>query len=81
MIKRTLVRVLRVVADALEPQPALLPKRHGLVIEDAPPGTPAPEPFQHVEPGDETDGVNQVLARIYLQRALRRFSPQPTFHA
>ena len=80
MTKSTFARVLRAVADALEAQPAspdspATPKRR-LLVQDAPPEAEPPQPYE------EPDlGVEQILARVYLAQALRRFSPHPRYHA
>jgi len=84
--RETIVRVLRAVADALEAPAQLSPSASSapgrrLVVEQAPPGTPAPEPFEHAPPGSDMDAANRLLARMYLIRALRRFSPTFDYHA
>ena len=78
-----IARVLHAIANALTPDVdvAVATPVRRLQIVDAPPGTPEPEPFQHVEPGDELDAANQLLARIYLERAMRRYSPVRTIYA
>ena len=76
MTKATIVRVLRAVADALDAAPSPHRPAHRVRIEDAPPGTPVPEPFR-----SHDAVVSEMLARIYLTRALRRYSPREDYYA
>lgn len=66
---RIIANALRAIADELE-----RPRKPPFVVEAAPPGT-EPERFVSAPPGSEMDAANQMLARIYLTKALRRFSP------
>jgi hypothetical protein len=71
MGRNAIVRILRALADALEPEREQ--PRRKLVIEPAPAGTVVPPPYMHVTPGDRLDAV---LAGHHLRAALRRYSPR-----
>jgi len=67
---RQIARALVGAADALEPA---TPRKSGLVVEHAEPGTPEAEAY--VAPGSQMASADELCARIYLARALRRYSP------
>jgi hypothetical protein len=64
---RRIARLLREVADEIDPQ-----REPPFKIEAAAPGT---EPEQFAAPGSTEETTNRTLAQIYLARALRRYSP------
>ncbi|HEX4335574.1 MAG TPA: hypothetical protein VH062_06640 [Polyangiaceae bacterium] len=67
---RLLARALMGAAEALEPP---TPRKPGLVVEMVPAGTE--EPAEYVAVGSEMAKADELCARIYLARALRRYSP------
>ncbi|HEX4336285.1 MAG TPA: hypothetical protein VH062_10255 [Polyangiaceae bacterium] len=80
---RLAARALVGAAEALEPQTNVRPhvKTHvqpprkratALVVEEAEPGT---EPAEYAAVGSEMAKADELCARIYLARALRRYSP------